>query len=175
VVPAGERVLEVEDFYPAESFDVEQMAAFMRDPYVYGGINDAMAPAPETVLIEDWLRTEQKLMTVAAMFKGHIVGYTQLYRRTSVAAELTVGFNRYVPAVVVKAFTLYTFQAGWKSGLVTIWAVIASDNRPARQAAYNCGFRQEARLSKAIVRPESKWGPAGVRDLIIYSVHRPEA
>jgi hypothetical protein len=151
------------------------MAALMRDPYIYQGINDAMAPAPESLQFEDWLMGEQKLSVVAAMYKDHIVGFVYLYRRTSVAAELTAGFHRQVPVIVKKSFVLYTIQQGWKTGLVTIWAIIASDNRPARQGAYSCGFRQEARLTKAITRSESRWGTAGLKDMIIYSIHRPEA
>jgi len=167
----------IEGFYPTEEFDIPEMGAFMRRPDIYGPLTDALAPPAEAVDFESYM-VQPTTYTMAAMYGPHIVGYCLLALRTGVAAELQAGFHPQARGIIAKTFTSYCLVEAWKKkGLISIWAFIAADNRPARHMVYSLGFRQEGRLRKSITRSPEGYGgrkqQPGLYDLLTYAIHRP--
>jgi|SRR5215831_6754765 len=155
-------------FWPSETFDLGAMCAFLRRPDIYGPTNDSMAPPAEHMAFEEHL-LKPEVWTLAAMWQSHIVGYVQLNRRTSVAAEVHTGFHPQVAGVVKKAFGAYALAKAWKElGLLTVVAMVPTSHRRARLAARLYGFEVEGQLRKAIVHD------GAVRDVLVYALHRPE-
>jgi RimJ/RimL family protein N-acetyltransferase len=163
-------------FHPSEQFDIPKMAAFMRQPEIYGALTDALAPDPERVQFETYM-LEPTTWTVACMWEEHIIGYVQLISRTSVAVELISGFHAQARGIIAKRFVEYVIQKAFKErGVLVVWAMIPSDNLPARHGIVACGFHQAARLHRAMIRiPKTYRGVTkspGLYDLIVYALYR---
>lgn len=153
-----------------EAFDPQAMQAFRRRADVYWEANDALAPPPENVdIISHMLHPD--VWTVAGVLAGHIFGYVEFIRRTSVGAELHVGFHPQFRGVIARAVVrLAIHRAFAEKGLVKLWAPIASDNKAALFGARHLGFREEGRLTRAIVRKVNDRGE--LRDLVLMGLSR---
>lgn len=136
----------------SDQFDPMAMQAFRRRPDIYWGGSDAMLPAPEQMdFIPHMMHPD--VWIVAATLNGHIFGFVEFNRRTSVMAEIHCGFHPEfrgrIALVVVRHAIALAFR---DHGLAKLVAIIPSDHRPAIIGALRIGFRQEGRLTRAIVR-----------------------
>lgn len=153
-------------FSATDQFDPYKMQAFCRRPEIYWAINDAMSPQPEAMDFISHLMS-QYTWTVAAQWDGEIIGYVQFVQRTSVAAEMTVGFHPQARGRVARTFTEYAIgRAFTERGLLKLCAVIPADNRRAIVAAYVMHFRLEGRLRNSVVRD------GGLQDLLVFGLER---
>lgn len=175
-------VIEMQNgFHATESFDAGAMAAFIRQPSIYWAVSDAAAPPPEILDIESHL-AHPHTWTLACCFADKIIGYTQLVLRTSVCAEMVVGFHPNFRGRIAKAFCQYTIgKAFAEKGLLKLYVSIPSDNKRAIRMAHACGFNQEGRLAKAVIRgyqisdlDDRAFGstPPGLYDLIILGLSK---
>ena len=142
----------------------------MRHPDIYWPTRDAIAPQPENV---HFIFDDPEVWTVAALWDGHIIGYVQFIRKTSIGAEVHTAFMpefRGKPAKAIGQFAIA--KAFTEKALLKLWAPIPSDNRPAMMAARLMGFRVEGRLTRAIIRGDSRWGKAGIYDMVLFSLNR---
>lgn len=165
-------------FHPSEVFDVDEMAAFMRRPDIYGPLTDALAPAPEQICFEEYL-AQPTTWTMGCLYGPHIIGYVQLIQRSSVCAEVLWGFNPHARGLVAKQFITYTLSKAWRDrGLMALYGMVPEDNLVSRRMARSTGFTQTGRIPRSIVRvPQPyKHRPArqpGLYDLLIYSQNKP--
>lgn len=159
-------------FDVTDRFDAQAMQAFMRQPALYWPVRDALAPQPEQVDFVGHM-LEPTVWTLAGTLNGHIIGYVQFVARTSVMSELTVGFHPQCRGRIAKALTQYAIGLAFRDhGLLKLIACIPADNRAAQFGARLLGFKEEARLREAIVRPMTERDPTPLRDIIIYSLRR---
>jgi RimJ/RimL family protein N-acetyltransferase len=159
-------------FSASDHFDRGAMQAFMRIPEIYWSASDALSPPPEAMDFISHM-AHQDTWTVAITYGEFIIGYVQFIRRTSIGAEVHTGFHPNFRGGVAKAAVQYAIgQAFGVKHLVKLWAIIPSDNRPAILGAKSVGFSPEGRLRQAIMRGESRWGKAGIKDLVILGLSR---
>lgn len=162
------------DFELRDHFDIDQMAAFMRSEDIYWSASDALAPAPEQMDFHGYL-LHSDTCAYAAMYKGTIIGYVVVVRRTSIGAEIHCGFHPQARGKIAKTFfQLAVARAFSEKGLLKLWGIIPSDNRAACMFAAACGFRREGVLTNAIVRGGAAEGRPPLRDLVILSLARPD-
>lgn len=154
-----------------DQFSPEAMQALRRRPDLYWAMSDALAPPPENVdFIEHMLHPD--VWTVAGTLNGYVFGYVEFVRRTSIGAEIHVGFHPQFRGVIARAITQYAISRAFgEKGLVKLWAPIPSDNRAALFGARHLGFREEGRLTAAIVRNTDDGGPP-LRDLVIMALSK---
>jgi len=159
-----------EDFSVTDRYEMGAMAAMMRHPAVYWSATDALAPQPEEMDFESHL-AHPDTWTVAATFRGVIIGYIQFIKRTSVMAEIHTGFLPQFRGLIAKNFIKHCIGLAFtQKGLTKLCAMIPSDNKPAIYLARNIGFKEEGRLTKAVVR-RVKDGPP-LRDLVLLCLSR---
>ncbi len=153
-----------------DQFDPLAMQAFRRRPDVYWGAADALSPPPEAMdFVGHMLHPD--VWTVAGTLDGLIFGYCEFNRRTSVGAEFHVGFHPQFRGAVALAVCRFAISRAFnEKGLVKLWSPIASDNRGAILGARRLGFREEGRLTAAIVR-QVEHGPP-LRDLVIMALSK---
>lgn len=158
-------------FGMTEQFDPVDMQEVMRSVDIYWAARDALSPPPEAVNFIDHL-LHPDTWTLAATLGPAIIGYVQFIKRTSVMAEMGVGFRPQFRGKIAKAMTQYAIgQAFTQKGLLKIIAIISADNRPSRYGVSLLGFRQEGRISNAIVRDIKEGGPP-LCDLLVYGLSR---
>lgn len=157
-----------------EAFDPQAMQALRRRPDIYWSENDALAPPPENVdIVSHMLHPD--VWTLAGVLGGHIFGYVEFIRRTSIGAEIHCGFHPQFRGAIARAVGMYAINRAFTTkGLVKLWAPIPSDNRAALFAARHMGFREEGRLTRAIVRHIEDGGPP-LRDLVLMALSRENA
>lgn len=157
----------------SEQFDPVAMQAFRRRPDVYWPAADALSPPPEAMdFVGHMLHPD--VWTVAGVLEGHIFGYCEINRRTSIGAEFHVGFHPQFRGVIARAVCRYAIhRAFFTKGLVKLWSPIPSDNRAALYGARHLGFREEGRLTNAIVRNVESGPP--LRDLVLMSLSKESA
>jgi RimJ/RimL family protein N-acetyltransferase len=153
-----------------DQFDPLAMQAFRRRPDVYWPAADALSPQPDTMdFVGHMLHPD--IWTVAGTLGGHIFGYCEFNRRTSVGAEFHVGFHpQFRGKIALEVCRFAIGRAFGEKGLVKLWSPIASDNRGAVLGALRLGFREEGRLTAAIVR-QVEHGPP-LRDLVIMALSK---
>lgn len=171
-------------FHATETFDAGSMAAFIRQPSIYWAVSDAAAPPPEVLDIESHL-AHPHTRTLACCLGDVIIGYIQFILRTSVCAEMIVGFHPNFRGKVAKAFCQYAIgQAFAEKGLLKLYVSIPSDNRRALVMARSCGFRPEGRLTRAVIRGYEisdldrrafTSTPPGLYDLLILGLSKGDA
>ena len=153
-----------------EQFDPLAMQAFRRRPDVYWPAADALSPPPEAMDFVGHM-LHRDVWTIAGMLAGHIFGFVEFTRRTSVMAELSVGFHPQFRGTIARAVIQFAIKKAFEEkGLVKLCAPIASDNRQAIMGARLIGFKEEGRLTRAIVR-QVKSGPP-LRDLVIMGLSK---
>lgn len=159
------------DFAVTEAFDIGDMQAFMRRPDVFWPGADALSPPPEALdFAEHMLHPDTWI--VAGTFRGHIIGYVKFIKRTSIGAEIHVGFHPQFRGQIAGAVCKYAIALAFKErGFLKLWAIIPSDHRAALWGAYALGFRQEGRLTRAIVRDRGN-GAAPLADLVILGLEK---
>ena len=119
--------------------------------------------------------THQHTYTVAVHVNHYIIGYVQFVQRTSIGAEIHVGFHPNFRGVIAKAGIEDAIRTVFeKKGILKLWAIIPSDNRPAILLAKAVGFEPEGRITRAIMRGGSKWSEPGLKDLVILGLNRPD-
>lgn len=156
--------------YPTDRFDPEAMQAFMRSPDIYWQTRDSMSPPPENVDYVSHL-LHPDVWTVAAMLGPHIVGYVLFNRRTTVMAELTVGFHPSARGVIAREFIRTAIAVAFaEKGVLKVLAAIPDDNRAAIYGARHLGFTLEGRLRNAIVRAKRR---PPLADLLLFGLSRP--
>lgn len=154
-----------------ERFDPWAMQAFRQRPDVYWPSSDVMSPQPEQMeYVPHMLHPD--VWTLAATLDETIFGFVEFVRRTSVGAEMHVGFHpqcrgRMAGAVVQHAIGL-VFR---DKGIVKLWAPIPSDHKAALFGARWLGFREEGRLTKAVLRSVGS-APPTLRDLVLMSLSK---
>jgi RimJ/RimL family protein N-acetyltransferase len=157
-----------------DRYDLGAMAAFMRTDDIYWSATDALAPQPEQMDFEGYL-LHPDVWSLAATYDGHVIGYVLFNKRTSVGAEIHCGFHKAVRGAVTKTFVqLAIARAFEERGLLKLWAIIPSDNRPACMLAGACGFEREGLLRNAIVRSGAAEGKPPLRNLVIMGLSRPD-
>lgn len=158
-------------FAVTDRFDAEAMQAFMRRPDVYWSSGDALMPPPEAMNFVEHM-AHPDVYTLAATHAGHVVGYVQFNRRTSIGAEIHVGFHPQYRGFVAKRVIEYAIGLVFRDkGLLKLWATVPSDNRAAVLGAKAIGFVVEGRIRNAIVRDVGGGGPP-LADLIILGLSR---
>jgi RimJ/RimL family protein N-acetyltransferase len=157
-------------FTVTERFDLGAMQDFMRQPAIYWAGADALAPQPEAVQFAEHM-LDPSIWTLAATHGPYIVGYVQFNIRTSIGAELHVGFHPQYRGYLAKKVVQYALHLAFTSrGFLKVWAPIPSDNRAALMGARLLGFQCEGRIRNAIVRQnEAGVGPP-LADLVIMSI-----
>jgi hypothetical protein len=157
-------------FVMTEQFNPNAMQEFMRRPELYWPVRDALSPQPETV---DFITHMQNpsVWTLAATLEDMIIGYVQFVARTTVMVEITVAFHPQCRGKIAKAFTQHAIGMLFRDRTVTkVIACIPADNRAARWGACAIGFREEARLLQAMVRPPINTHI--LQDIIIFNLSR---
>lgn len=156
------------DFIPTDRFDAEAMQAVMRHPDVFWPSADALSSPPEAIDFVAHL-AHPDTWTVAGTYKGHIFGFVRFVRRTSVMAEIHVGFLPGFRGRIAKAVIEWAIGAAFRyKGLRVLLAIIPSDNRAALSLARHIGFKDEGRLRAAVVRKN------GLRDIVLLTFSKPE-
>lgn len=159
-------------FGATEHFNLEAMQDFMRVPEIYWSATDALAPPPEAMDFVSHM-AHPDTSTIAITYGQFIIGYVQFIRRTSVGAEIHVGFHPNFRGGIAKAAIQYAIGVAFsEKGMVKLWAIIPSDNRPAILGAKAVGFSPEGRLRQAIMRGGSHFGEAGLKDLVLLGLSR---
>lgn len=171
----------MQGFHATETFDVTAMAAFMRQPEIYWAVSDAAAAPPELLDIESHL-AHTHTWTLACCLHDTIIGSISLILRTSICAEIVVGFHPNFRGRVALNFIRYAIgRAFTDKGLLKLYATVPSDNRRALRMAGILGFQREGRLTKAIVRGRAlddlsprqfQHTPPGLYDLIIIGLNK---
>lgn len=162
-------------FAVTDRFDAEAMQVFMRQPELYWPTQDALAPQPETVDFTERMLSPS-VWTYAVTLSGHICGYVQFVARTSVMSELTVGFHPQCRGKIAKIVVAHAIGLAFRDlGVLKIIACIPADNKPAIYGVRVLGFKEEARLRDAIVRPITERNSSPLRDILIYSLHKPRS
>jgi RimJ/RimL family protein N-acetyltransferase len=165
----------VMEFAATDNFNHEAMQDFMRIPEIYWSAADALSPQPEQIDFVGHM-SHPDTWTVAIHYGEFIVGYVQFIKRTSVGAEIHTGFHPNFRGRVAKEAIQYAIGIAFSvKHLLKLWAIVPSDNRPAIVLARAVGFEPEGRLRQAIMRGESKWGKAGLKDLVILGLSRDQA
>lgn len=156
-----------------DRFDAGSMQAFRRRSDLFWEGADALSPPPETLdFISHMMHPD--VWTVAGVLAGHIFGFVEFNKRTSIGAEIHVGFHPQFRGRIARAVTLYAIgQAFSQRGLLKLWAPIPSDHKAALMAARLIGFKQEGRLTQAIVRRAiASIDTAPIADLVIMSLSK---
>lgn len=150
-----------------DRFDPYVMQAFMRQPDIYWAGADALAPQPEQRDFVSYLQ-HSDVWTLGAFHAGFVFGFVTFNQRTSVGAEIHVGFHpQYRGYIAGKVVQFALDQAFNQKGLLKVWAPIPADNRAAIMGARRLGFHVEGRLTNAIVRHNVL-----LTDLVILSTER---
>lgn len=158
-------------FSITDQFDTQAMQALMRHPDVFWPAADALSPPPEQIDFTEHL-AHPDTWTVAGMYQGHVVGFTKFVRRTSVLAEVHVGFLVGFRGKVAKALIESAIGAAFRyKGVLTLLAVVPSDNKAALFLARQLGFVERGRIPQAMVR-DCKDSP--LRDLVMLTLARPK-
>jgi hypothetical protein len=151
-----------------DNFDPAVMAAFMRTPEMYWATRDAFSPSPETMDFAGHM-ARPDVWTMAATYQGKLVGFVQFTRRTSICAEMEAAFLEGYRGKVALGFCQFALGIAFDiKCLLKVIAVVPSDNRPALMGVRRLGFAEEGRLQQAIVRGESRFGKAGLYDLVLF-------
>jgi RimJ/RimL family protein N-acetyltransferase len=151
----------MQEINASDRFDIEEMQAFMRRPELYWQCHDAFSPPPEQVEYTAYL-AHPDIWTIAGTYRGRIIGYVVFNKRTSVGAEIHTAFRSEFRGVIARAIVQHAIgRAFTERGLLKLWAIIPVDNKPAIVGARHIGFRQEGRLTNAILRA------CGLTDLLI--------
>jgi RimJ/RimL family protein N-acetyltransferase len=159
-------------FGATDRFDREEMQKVMRMPDIYWSMADALAPQPEAVDFVGHM-AHPDTWTVAGTYGHHIIGFVQFIRRTSIGAEIHVGFHPQFRGIVAKSIIQYAIGMAFEEKhLLKLWAIIPSDNRPCIALARAVGFQPEGRLARSIVRGPSRWGEAGLKDLVLLGLSK---
>ena len=159
-------------FGMTDRFDPHVMQTFMRQPALYWPVRDALSVPPEQMNFVEHMM-EPSVWTLAGTLGGHIIGYVQFTARTSVMSEITVGFHPQCRGRIAKALTAHAIGLLFRDhGVLKIIACVPADNRAARWGACALGFKEEARLRNAIVRPVTVHYTTPLRDIIIFSLTR---
>lgn len=156
-----------------DRFEPEAMQAFRRRSDLFWEGADALSPPPESLdFIAHMLHPD--VWTVAGVIAGHIFGFVEFNKRTSIGAEIHVGFHPQFRGRIARAVTLYAIGLAFKErGLLKLWAPIPSDHKAALMAARLIGFRQEGRLTRAIVRRAvAVDGSPPLADLVLMSLSK---
>lgn len=158
-------------FGATDRFDLGAMQEFMRRPDVYWSAVDALAPPPEEHDFAGYL-AHPDVWTVAGTFQGHIIGYVLFNKRTSIGAEIHVGFHPSCRGRIAKSVIEHAIGLAFMhKRLLKLWAIVPSDNRPAIWLARTIGFVPEGRLTNAVVRQvEGERG--SLRDLIVLGLSK---
>ena len=136
----------------SDQFDLAAMQAFRRREDIYWASTDALSPPPEAMDIVSHME-HPDVWTVGAMLGGLIFGYVEFNRRTSIGAEIHTAFHPKFRGRIAKAVGRQAITAAFtQKGLLKLWAPIPSDNRAALFAARHLGFREQGRLTRAIIR-----------------------
>lgn len=161
-----------------DRFDPAVMQELMRHESIYWMASDALAPQPEEMDFVEHL-AHPDVFTFAATIGGNVFGYVQFVRRTSIGAEIHVGFLPQFRGRIAKTVVQHAIACVFvEKKLFKLWAIIPSDNRAAIWLARSCGFAPEGRLTRAIVRPLRESDRRGdvndtpLRDLLILSLSR---
>lgn len=157
-------------FEVTDRFDPEVMQAFRRRPDIYWPSTDALSPPPEAMdFIGHMLHPD--VWTVAGTLGGLIFGYCEFNRKTSIGAEFHAAFHPQFRGRIAREVCRAAIDIAFtKKGLLKLWAPVPSDNRRAILGAHFLGFREEGRLTRAIVRQVEEGPP--LRDLVILSLSK---
>lgn len=156
-----------------DRFDPEAMQAFRRRSDLFWEGADALSPPPESLdFIAHMLHPD--VWTVAGVISGHIFGFVEFNKRTSIGAEIHVGFHPQFRGRIAKAVGLYAINLAFtQRGLLKVWAPIPSDHKAALMAARLMGFKQEGRLTRAIVRRSvASVDTAPIADLVLMALSK---
>ena len=170
-------------FYPKDTFDVDEMASFMRRPDIYMPSSDVLAPPAEVMGFEAHLLNPHT-WTVGCFYGPHIIGFVQFIQKTSIGGEIHCGFHPQARGRIAKAFGQYAIDMAFaEKGFLKLWGIIPSDNKQMLWLARHMGFTEEGRIHAAIARGESSYNvnkpgyrfyPAGLRDLVIMGLKKPQ-
>lgn len=153
-------------FSATDRFDPFVMQQLMRRPDIFWASADAMSPPPEEIDFVEHL-AHPDTYTFAGTYKNTIIGFVRFVKRTTVLAEIHVGFLPGFRGQIAKAIIEYAIAAVFQfKGCRQLLAIIASDNRAAIQMARHIGFKPTARLRDAIVKKD------GLRDLVLLTLTR---
>lgn len=153
-----------------DRFDPAAMQEFMRQPAIYWPGTDAMAPAPESIDFVGYM-LQPHIWTLAATHGPYIVGFVYFDLRTSIGAELHVGFHPQFRGVAAREVVRFALAKAFKEkGILKVWAPIPSDNRAALFGARHLGFVCEGRIRNAIVRSGLSDDGPPLADLVIMSI-----
>jgi RimJ/RimL family protein N-acetyltransferase len=172
LVFGGKRVVMENQIGATDNFNHAAMQDFMRIPELYWSAADALSPQPEQIDFVGHM-AHPDTWTVAITYDQYIVGYVQFIRRTSIGAEIHVGFHPNFRGHIAKGAIQYAIGVAFGvKHLLKLWAIIPSDNRPAIALSRSIGFVPEGRLRQAIMRGDSRWGKAGLKDLVLLGLSR---
>lgn len=161
-------------FNVTDRFDPVAMQAFRRRPDIYWPGADALSPPPEALdFVTHMMHPD--IWTVAGTLGGHIFGYVEFNRRTSIGAEVHAAFHPQFRGAIARAvFKSAIAEAFARKGLLKLWGPIPSDNRAALMGARLCGFREEGRITNAVVRDVKDGNGPPLRDLVIMALSKTE-
>lgn len=161
-------------FAVTDVFNPVAMQEFRRRPDIYWAGADALSPPPEALdFVGHMLHPD--VWTVAGTLGGIIFGYVEFNRKTSIGAEIHVAFHPQFRGKIARAVTLEAIRRAFAyKGLIKLWAPIPSDNRRALMGARLIGFREEGRLTNAIVRNTDDTHTTPLRDLVLMSLDKRE-
>ncbi len=163
-----------QNFDLTDRFDVPAMVQFMRTPEIYWSASDALAPQPEQMDFEGYL-LHPDVWSLAATFKGTVIGYVLFNKRTSIGAEVHCGFHQHARGKIAFTFMQMAITRAFaERGLLKVWAIIAADNRAACMGCGALGFVREGVLRNAVVRQGAAEGKPPLRDLVIFGLSRPD-
>lgn len=159
-------------FNVTDRFDPHAMQEFMRQPAIYWPGTDAMAPDPGSIDFVGYM-CQSHIWTLAATHGPYIVGYVYFDVRTSIGAELHVGFHPQYRGTLAREVVRFALAKAFaEKGLLKVWAPIPSDNKPALYGARHLGFRCEGRLRNAIVRTGLTGDGPPLADLVLMSISK---
>ncbi len=162
------------DLALTDRYDLAEMVAFMRQPDIYWAASDALAPQPEQMRFEEYL-LHPDVWSLAATYKGHIVGYVLFNKRTSIGAEIHCGFHQNARGKLALVWCQYAIAKAFaERGLLKVWAIVPADNRAALMGCGALGMVREGLLRNAIVRAGAAEGAPPLRDLVIMGLSRPD-
>lgn len=152
------------EFAATDRFNAEAMQVVMRHPDIFWASADALSPQPEEIDFVAHL-THPDTWTVAGTYKGNIFGFVRFVRRTTVCAEIHVGFLQGFRGKIAKVVIQYAIAAAFKyKGVRMLLAIVPSDNRAAIALARHIGFSEVGKIPQAIVRK------GGLRDLVLMTL-----
>lgn len=155
-------------FAATEQFDPRVAQVLMRRPDIYWSAHDRLSPQPETIDFTAYL-AHPDVWTVLGTYNDVPIGYVTFMKRTSVGAEIHVGFVPECRGRVAKTIVQHAIGLAFRDhGMLKLWAIIPSDNRRAILGAKAIGFAPEGRLRNAIMRDAQP----PLRDLLILGLSR---